>query len=91
MLGRAVGINNDLPGMYLMQALWDVGPSSYSSGNEGPISWQELAAYASVSETVSEPWELRAVMKMSKAYIAEKAGGKDPLRIPPVERGGDDG
>ena len=88
MLGAAIGIDPDLPGMYLMQALWDVGPTS---GDGGPISWQELAAYASVSESLSEPWELRAVMRMSKAYVAEKQAGKDPLRIAPVDRGGEDG
>jgi len=86
MLGGAVGINPETPGAYLMQALWNVGPTN---GDGGSISWQELAAYASVSESLSEPWEFRAVMRMSKAYSAEKNGGKDPLRIPPVERSAD--
>ena len=85
-MGAAKGIEHEAHGEYLMQALWDVGPTN---GDGGPISWQELAAYASISESLSEPWELRAVMRMSKAYVAEKQGGKDPLRIPPVERSDD--
>ena len=85
-MGVAKGIETEADGAYLMQALWDVGPTN---GDGGPISWQELAAYASISESLSEPWELRAVMRMSKAYVAEKQGGKDPLRIPPVERSDD--
>jgi hypothetical protein len=88
MLGGAIGINPELPGAYLMQALWDVGPTS---GEGGPVSWQELSAYASISESLSEPWELRAVMKMSKAYVREKTAGTNPLRIAPVDRGGRDG
>jgi hypothetical protein len=88
MLGTAKGIDPDMAGSYLMQALWDVGPCSHEGG---PISWQELAAYASISESLSEPWELRAVMRMSKAYVAEKQQGKNPLRIAPVDRGGSDG
>jgi hypothetical protein len=86
MLGTAKGIAQDTAGSYLMQALWDVGPTN---GDGGPISWQELAAYASISESLSEPWELRAVMRMSKAYVTEKQAGKDPLRIPPVDRADD--
>lgn len=87
MYGVNRGIKSDIPGLYLMQALWDVGPSRHEAAGEMPISWQELGAYASATGQISEVWELRAVMSMSKAYVTEKAeAAKDALRIPPVER-----
>lgn len=84
--GEARGIDWDAPGHYLLQALWDVGPSRFEGGAELPITWAELAAYASVSDVRFEMWELRAVMDMSKAYVAERIAGSDPFRIAPAER-----
>lgn len=80
------GIKSDLPGMYLMEALFEVGPSRFDGNGEYAILWQELLAYATVTGSLSEHWELRTVMNMSKAYVAEKAGGTDPFRIAPVDR-----
>lgn len=54
-----------------------------------PILWQEVAAYATVMTELSEPWEFRAVIDMSRAYVEEKRAGKDPFRIAPVERDAD--
>lgn len=86
MLGAARGIDNTLPGQYLMAALWEVGPSRFADGSEMPILWQELTAYAKLMGTLKEPWEFRAIMDMSKAYVTEKTTGADPFRIPPVDR-----
>lgn len=72
--------------MYLMEALFDVGPSRYDGAGEQSILWQELMAYATVTGSLSEHWELRTVMNMSKAYVAEKSSGTDPFRIAPVDR-----
>ena len=89
MYGVNRGIDAELPGLYLMEALFDVGPSDHATG--GPILWQEIAAYAKVTGQISEPWELKAVMRMSRAYVTELQNGKDPLRIPPVDRAAMDG
>lgn len=86
MYGTPRGIRADLPGGYLLDALFSVGPSRYEGLQEYPILWSELAAYAAATGELSEPWELRAVMRMSKAYTTERAQGDDPLRIPPVDR-----
>lgn len=85
MYGTARGINPETPGQYLLQALWDVGPSRWVDGSEHAVLWSELAAYASITHKIAEPWELNTVMSMSKAYVAEKAA-RDPLRIAPVDR-----
>ncbi len=86
MYGVPRGINPDVPGKYLMQALWDVGPSRFDGTIETAIGWQDLAAYAKVMGTLSEPWEINAVMQMSKAYVREKTTSTDPLSIAPVDR-----
>lgn len=74
-----------------MQALWQVGPSRVEQMAELPITWAELAAYATASEVNFERWELRAIMEMSRAYVAAKSDGKDPLSIAPVDRDAENG
>ena len=86
MFGKPVGIDHGLPGEYLLDALFEVGPSEWQAGNEGPISWQTLAAYVYATEFVSEPWECRALMAMSRAYFRAKVEGKDVHCIAPIER-----
>ena len=88
-MGGPRGIADDIPGHYLMQSLWAVGPSDPNTG--GPILWQELEAYANVSGKLQEPWEFEAVMSMSKAYVQEKTAGVNPFRIAPVDREALDG
>jgi hypothetical protein len=86
MLGGNVGIRPDLPGAYIEAAFWVVGPSCFDNGIEVPILWRELEAYANISPIDWLPWELMTIMRMSKAYVAEKRV-KDPFRIPPIDRG----
>lgn len=86
--GDAIGIERGIEGEYLLDALFAVGPTEYRAGEEGPITWGELGAYASATGDVSEPWELRAVMAMSRAYFRAKIEGKDVHCIAPVDREG---
>ncbi len=85
MYGHAEGIEADLRGMYLLDALFEAGPTEFASGEEKPISWGELVSYADATGQISEPWEFRAVMGMSRAYFRAKVRGKDVHAIPPVE------
>lgn len=84
--GQAIGIERGIEGEYLLDALFAVGPTEYRAGEEAPISWAELAAYAAATGDVSEPWELRAVMAMSRAYFRAKHDGKNIHSIAPVDR-----
>ena len=77
MLGAARGIDNSLPGQYLMAALWEVGPSRFADGSEMPILWQDLAAYAKLMGTLKEPWEFSAIMDMSKACLLYTSDAAD--------------
>ena len=85
MFGGPRGIDEGLDGEYLLDALFEVGPSEYQAGNEMPVSWQALHAYASSTWAISEPWEFRAVMAMSKAYFRAKVQGKNPHAIEPID------
>ena len=84
--GEAVGIEAEIEGAYLLDALFTVGPSEWQGGEERPISWAELAAYAKATGDVQEPWELRAIMAMSRAYIRGKREGVNVHCIAPVDR-----
>lgn len=85
--GNPIGIEKGIEGEYLLDALFAVGPTEYRAGEESPISWSELGAYAQATGDISEPWELRAVMSMSRAYFRAKMD-KNIHSIPPVEREG---
>lgn len=85
MLKAPVGIENDLPGEYLLDALFAVGPSRWTGEIEGPITWEAIAAYKYATERLTEPWECEAVMAMSKAYFHAKMRGKAVHAIQPVD------
>lgn len=90
MYRQAIGIEKGLPGEYLLDALFEVGPTEWRQDQEGPISWGELQAYGKATLAITEPWEFRAVMAMSKAYFRAKVQGKDVHCIAPVDRGLDE-
>lgn len=73
-------------GSYLLDALQEVGWEVCQS--QAP--WTELINYAAGTWAVSEPWEYRAIMAMSRAYVRAINEGKDVHCIPPVEREADD-
>lgn len=74
---------------YLIDCLFDVGPALQGAAGEVPLPWAEVLAYAHGSGAVSEQWELRALVDMSKAYLFEKFTSTGPLAVPPVERADD--
>jgi hypothetical protein len=82
MFGGPYGIKDDLPGEYLLDALFTVGPEAREGG---PILWVELVAFAQGTGRISETWELEAVMAMSKAYYSCK-NDTNIHSIPPFQR-----
>lgn len=85
MYGQPVGIE-EIEGQYLLDALFTVGPTEWRQGDEGPISWAELGGYVSATGDLQDPWEVKAVMSMSRAYFRAKIEGKDVHCIAPVDR-----
>lgn len=67
-------------GDYLLQALFDVGPTEYdSSGEFVPLLWSTLYHYAKSTDEISEPWEFKALRKMSVGYVEGRTAGVDPF------------
>lgn len=55
----------------------------HTTGEAIPLSWGTIAAYAQCTHEVEEPWEFRALIKMSRAYHDGKAKGSDLFCMPP--------
>ena len=76
-------------GHYMMDALMEIGPFTRSAmGGEEPIGWVEIHSYACATGEISEPWEARTLVNMSRAYLSGRQTGKSPFSIPPLERQG---
>ncbi len=75
-----------MPGEYLLDCLFKLGPSRMDGEHEKPVLWQELLAYAQACQLKFERWEFETVMAASRAYVSAKFDGQNPLCIPPVER-----
>lgn len=74
-------------GAYLIDALMEAGPTlAHPMGGEMPLDWPTVAAYGQVMQTVSDPWEYKALIDMSRAYLAARIAGKSPLAMPPIEQ-----
>lgn len=50
-----------------------------------PLSWADVDAYSRATGELTEPWERKALHRLSEIYVAE-VRSKDGFRIPPVER-----
>jgi hypothetical protein len=78
-------------GQYLLDALFEAGPSATAGmGAEIPLSWLEVWAYAQATQNISEPWEFRAIVQMSKAFVRARREGESVFAIPPMEQINDD-
>jgi hypothetical protein len=71
---------------YLVETLFEAGPTIATPMGETPLGWADLRAYVEMTATDLDPWEARALRQMSAAYLAERESGKDVLSIPPVRR-----
>lgn len=68
--GVEVEFSPTLGADHLMDALSDLGFHESSGFGPKPVSWGELLAFGQATSQVSEPWEFRALAKMSRAYCA---------------------
>lgn len=73
-------------GQYLLDALLEAGPSYRDAlGSERSLGWSEIHVYQMASQAITEPWEARALIDMSRAYLKGKIIGTDPLGMEPME------
>lgn len=59
-----------------------VGPLSHGGMSSAPITWAEMAAWASLSGWRPSPWEAEALAAMSRAYLAQ-VEDSNGARVPP--------
>lgn len=70
----------------ILSAFSEAGPTMPGAMGDVPLSWLEVDAYARQTSAISDPWEARALVYMSGAYLEGRAHGANPLAIPPMER-----
>ena len=73
-------------GAYLIEALFEAGPTLHDSMGEKPLGWLDLDAYGRATQAITEPWEYRALRDMSRAYLGERQAGVEPLAIAPADQ-----
>lgn len=62
--------------------LKDLGPLASGGMSAAPISWQEMAAWASLTGWQPSPWEAETLALMSRAYLAQVEDSSG-ARVPP--------
>jgi len=75
------------PVAYMLDALAAAGISRHGGMGEEPLGWPDLAAFAAATGRVSQPWEMEALLAMSRAYLAGRHAGEQPLAAWPGEDG----
>lgn len=64
--------------MHVINWWLEIGPTTATGMGEGPIGWQEIAAWQQLTGTQIEPWEARCIRRMSQAFISERHEAKKP-------------
>lgn len=81
--GRPLGIPALGPGAYLLDALFQAGPTQATGMGDAPLDWANIAAFAGFTGAIAEPWEGKALKDMSAAYLHGRNAGADGLSIEP--------
>lgn len=77
-------------GEYLIEIMREMGP--FQSNGMGLVvtPWAEMKAFAAAMRVDLEPWEFTLLRRMCAAYLSGYQTGREPLSIPPMERGKED-
>jgi hypothetical protein len=74
-------------GQYLVNWMHQLGPVRSNGMGLSIPDWSEIMAFMIANGVRPEPWEARTLRAMCKAYLSGLNTGKEPLSIPPIERG----
>lgn len=75
-----------LPHEHMLQAFLDCGPVMHTAEGDAPLTWGEASAFATATLVISDPWEIRTLVQMSRAFLSTRHASTDPLFIPPMEQ-----
>lgn len=71
---------------YLLDVFHEAGPTLPTPMGETPLTWTEVWSYAQATEAVSEPWEMRLLIDMSRAWLNARTKGEEPASVSPADR-----
>lgn len=76
------GSQPDLPPLgesrYLVNYLFEAGPTSATGMGKAPLSWQELHAWQSMVGIELQSWEVRGLRRLSCDFLAASEEAEDP-------------
>lgn len=75
----------EVDAFYLVDYLFDVGPTMHSGMGEVFLSSTEILAWQQLSGIDLQPWEFNAIRKMSSAYLIESQQAENYDRLCPWE------
>jgi len=70
---------------YLLDFLWEIGPTLLAGMGTGPITFGEIRAWTELTGVELDPWEVRFLRRLSHEYLSEshnatKRGAPAPWR-----------
>lgn len=68
---------------YLVDLLFEVGPTESRGMGPGPLSFQELNAWQQAMRRRLQPWEVGFIRRLSMVYAAQSVEAEDPDCAPP--------
>lgn len=81
------GIQPALPlvdgGQYLLDWLFEIGPTLPAGMGSGVLTFSEIATWQQLVGLDLQPWEVRALRRLSGEYLGETHAATDPRRPPP--------
>ena len=83
---EADGIEPDMPDIdarYLVDYLFEIGPTMVAGMGEAPLSAQEIKAWQDLCGIDLQPWEFRLLRRLSRDYLAESYKAENPACPPP--------
>lgn len=78
---RAAGIEPvtpEIPAPYLLEYLFEVGPTVSTGMGPAIIGWRDLQAWQEMVGIDLEPWEARMLRKLSSAYLSQSLKSEKP-------------
>ncbi len=70
-------------GQYLIDWLMEIGPTLPAGMGSGVLTFSEIATWQQLVGLELQPWEVRALRRLSEDYLAESNAATDPRRPPP--------
>lgn len=64
----------DNPAPHLTDWLLEIGPTA----GDGPLAWQDIAAWSSQVGIELDPWEARIVRRLSKTFVNQRSDARKP-------------